>query len=46
MLENLSGVYGIDMEELFRAVAARAGASRGNADAIAARVARETLETE
>lgn len=46
MLENLSGVYGIDMEDLFRAVAVRAGATDGKADAIAARVVREAVESE
>jgi flotillin len=46
MLENLSGTYGIDMDALFRAIAARAGATDGQADALAARVARETVEKE
>jgi flotillin len=46
MLENLSGVYGIDMDTLFRAIAARTGATDGQADAIAARVARETVEAD
>ena len=42
MLENLAGTYGIDMEDLFRAIAARAGAD--GKDAIAARVAGEMVE--
>lgn len=44
MIENLSGVYGIDMDELFRAIASRAGAAHKDADAIAAQVARERVE--
>lgn len=46
MLENLSGVYGIDMDALFRALAARTGAGDGKADAIAKRVAKEVVEAE
>lgn len=43
MLENLSGVYGIDMDELFRGIAARAGAGQ-SADGVAARLAKERVE--
>ena len=43
MLENLAGTYGIDMEDIFRAIAARAGAVERNADTVAAQLARETV---
>lgn len=46
MLENLSGVYGIDMDHLFRALASRAGAEERDTDAVAARVARATVDAE
>lgn len=43
MLENLAGAYGIDMDDLFRALSARVGTRETPADAVAARVARDTV---
>ncbi|MFW5951996.1 MAG: flotillin family protein [Gemmatimonadota bacterium] len=43
MLENLAGTYGIDMDALFRALAARTGAAEAGADELAARLARDTV---
>jgi flotillin len=45
MLENLAGTYGIDMEDLFRAIAARSGSGE-KADAIAKQVARKAVQAE